>query len=169
MTACIIELATCFFKKNATVLNECTFFQRPRNVCFVSVEEVQTFLLLIAEERIQRDLDGATWNENVFQVLAAHYVYNPAHYKAVLNCSGNASRTVPSRVVLCSGKALFVSPNCLVAVALWASRVRRHFLIPPPSFSPTIVIVILPKSIYFLGSLNVISCILSSLHCSIAT
>ncbi len=32
----------------------------------LSVEEVQMFLSLIAEERIQREL-GATWNEKVFQ------------------------------------------------------------------------------------------------------
>ncbi|KAF4106759.1 uncharacterized protein LOC131550929 [Onychostoma macrolepis] len=41
-----------------------------------SAEEVQTFLSLIAEERIQRELDGATRNEKVFQevakLLAAH-------------------------------------------------------------------------------------------------
>ncbi|KAL1250551.1 hypothetical protein QQF64_018347 [Cirrhinus molitorella] len=41
-----------------------------------SVDEVQAFLSLIAEERIQRGLDGATRNENVFQevaqLLAAH-------------------------------------------------------------------------------------------------
>ncbi len=41
-----------------------------------SVEEVQTFLSLIAEERIQQELDGATRNEKVFQevakLLAAH-------------------------------------------------------------------------------------------------
>ncbi len=41
-----------------------------------SVEEVQTFLSLIAEERIQRELDGTMRNENVFQevtqLLAAH-------------------------------------------------------------------------------------------------
>ncbi len=30
----------------------------------LSVEEVQTFLSLIAEERIQRELDGATPKEN---------------------------------------------------------------------------------------------------------
>ncbi len=33
----------------------------------LSVEEVQMFLSLIAEERIQRELDGATRNEKVFQ------------------------------------------------------------------------------------------------------
>lgn len=41
-----------------------------------SVDEVQTFLLLVAEERIQRELDGATRNEKIFQevaqLLAAH-------------------------------------------------------------------------------------------------
>ncbi len=31
------------------------------------VEEVETLLSLIAEERIQRELDGAMRNENVFQ------------------------------------------------------------------------------------------------------
>ena len=30
-----------------------------------SVEEVQTFLTLVAEERIQRELDGTTQNERV--------------------------------------------------------------------------------------------------------
>ncbi len=33
----------------------------------LSVEEVQTFLSLIPEERIQRELNAVTWNENVFQ------------------------------------------------------------------------------------------------------
>ncbi len=33
----------------------------------LSVEEVQTVLLLIAEERIQRKCDGVTQNEEVFQ------------------------------------------------------------------------------------------------------
>jgi hypothetical protein len=41
-----------------------------------SVDEVQTFLSLVAEERIQREIDGATRNEKVFQevaqLLAAH-------------------------------------------------------------------------------------------------
>ncbi|XP_077065632.1 uncharacterized protein LOC143718456 [Siphateles boraxobius] len=41
-----------------------------------SVDEVQTFLSLVAEEWIQRELDGATLNEIVFQevaqLLAAH-------------------------------------------------------------------------------------------------
>ncbi|KAG2459175.1 PKP4 protein, partial [Polypterus senegalus] len=32
-----------------------------------SIEEAQTFISLVAEERIQRELDGATRNENVFQ------------------------------------------------------------------------------------------------------
>ncbi len=35
-----------------------------------SVEEVQMFLSLIAEERIQQELDGATRNEKVFQEVA---------------------------------------------------------------------------------------------------
>ncbi|KAG2470160.1 ZKSC2 protein, partial [Polypterus senegalus] len=35
-----------------------------------SIEEVQTFLSLVAEERIQRELDGATRNEKVFQEVA---------------------------------------------------------------------------------------------------
>ncbi len=48
----------------------------------LSVEEVQTVLSLIAEERIQRELG---------------HVNNPAHSKAVLKCSGNANRAVPSR------------------------------------------------------------------------
>ncbi|XP_067284024.1 uncharacterized protein [Pseudorasbora parva] len=41
-----------------------------------SVDEVRTFLSLVAEERIQRDLNGMTRNEKVFkevaQLLAAH-------------------------------------------------------------------------------------------------
>ncbi|XDV17970.1 hypothetical protein PO909_023758 [Leuciscus waleckii] len=40
------------------------------------MDEVQTFLSLVAEERIQLELDGATRNEKVFQevaqLLAAH-------------------------------------------------------------------------------------------------
>ncbi len=34
-----------------------------------SVEEVQTFLSLIAEERIQREFDGATRNEKALCIL----------------------------------------------------------------------------------------------------
>ncbi len=41
----------------------------------LSVEEVQTFLLLIAEERIQRELDGATRNEKVLCIYILHFVY----------------------------------------------------------------------------------------------
>lgn len=41
-----------------------------------TVDEVHTFLCLVAEEKIQRELDGATRNERVFrevaQLLAAH-------------------------------------------------------------------------------------------------
>ncbi len=33
----------------------------------LSVEKVQTILSLLAEEWIQRELDGVTWNEKVFQ------------------------------------------------------------------------------------------------------
>ncbi|XP_077080711.1 zinc finger and SCAN domain-containing protein 29-like [Siphateles boraxobius] len=44
-----------------------------------SVDEVQTFLSLVAEERIQRELDGAKRNEKVFQevaqLLSAHGYY----------------------------------------------------------------------------------------------
>ncbi|XP_056126055.1 zinc finger protein with KRAB and SCAN domains 2-like [Rhinichthys klamathensis goyatoka] len=35
-----------------------------------SNEEVQTFLCLVAEERIQRELDGATRNEKVYQEIS---------------------------------------------------------------------------------------------------
>ncbi|KAK0146562.1 Zinc finger protein with KRAB and SCAN domains 2 [Merluccius polli] len=35
-----------------------------------SVEEVQTFLSLVAEERIQRELDGTTRNEKIYQEIA---------------------------------------------------------------------------------------------------
>ncbi len=43
-------------------LNKLTFLYQPKNVS-LSVEEVQTFLSLIAEERIQWELDGATPKE----------------------------------------------------------------------------------------------------------
>ncbi len=42
------------------VLNECTFYNNQKMAVSLSVEEVQTFLSLIAEERIQRELDGVT-------------------------------------------------------------------------------------------------------------
>ncbi len=41
----------------------------------LSVEEVQMFLSLIAEERIQRELDGVTWNEKVLCIYFLHFVY----------------------------------------------------------------------------------------------
>ncbi len=43
----------------------------------LSVEEVHTFLSLIAEERIQRELDGATWNEKALcnLIYFLHFVY----------------------------------------------------------------------------------------------
>ncbi len=44
------------------------FLNNPKKMAVsLSVEEVQTFLSLIAEEQIQRELNGATENENVFQ------------------------------------------------------------------------------------------------------
>ena len=47
-----------------------------RNSTPWSVEEVQTFLCLVADEQIQRELDGATRNEKVYrqvaELLAAH-------------------------------------------------------------------------------------------------
>ncbi|XP_053339437.1 uncharacterized protein LOC128510924 [Clarias gariepinus] len=49
---------------------------RVKELRYQYVHEVQTFLSLVAEERIQRELDGATRNEKVFQevakLLAAH-------------------------------------------------------------------------------------------------
>ncbi len=42
----------------------------------LSVEEEQTVLSLIAEERIQRERDGATRNSNVFQESQAVYRRN---------------------------------------------------------------------------------------------
>ncbi len=41
----------------------------------LSVEEVQTFLSLIAEERIQRELDGATRNEKSLMYILLNLVY----------------------------------------------------------------------------------------------
>ncbi len=41
----------------------------------LSVEEVQTFLSLIAKERIQRELDGVTRNEKVLCIYFLHFVY----------------------------------------------------------------------------------------------
>ncbi len=40
-----------------------------------SVEEVQMFLLLIAEEKIQRELDGSTQNEKTSCIYFLHFVY----------------------------------------------------------------------------------------------
>ncbi len=55
-------------ESNATVLNERTFLLTTKKMAVsLSVEEVQTVLLLIAEERIQWELDGAMQNEKVFQ------------------------------------------------------------------------------------------------------
>ncbi len=78
-----------------------------------SVEEVQTFISLTAEERIQQELDGTTWNEKV--CICTIHVYNPAQSKAVLNCSGNTkpnravpSCTKPSLVIPRSGKVPIV-------------------------------------------------------------
>ncbi len=49
-------------------MNEHTFLLTTKNISVsLSVEEVQTVLSLIAEERIQRERDGATRNLNVFQ------------------------------------------------------------------------------------------------------
>ncbi len=46
--------------KDRMVLNERTFYNNQKMAVSLSVEEVQTFLSLIAEERIQRELDGVT-------------------------------------------------------------------------------------------------------------
>ncbi len=43
------------------------FFNNQKISVSLSVEEVQMFLSLIGEERIQRELDGVTRNEKVFQ------------------------------------------------------------------------------------------------------
>ncbi len=45
----------------------------------LSVEEVQTFLSLIAEERIQRELDGAMPNEKALCIYFLHFVYLPLY------------------------------------------------------------------------------------------
>ncbi len=45
----------------------------------LSVEEVQTFLSLIAEERIQRELDGATRNEKAL-CMFLEYVFGLYFY-----------------------------------------------------------------------------------------
>ncbi len=41
----------------------------------LSVEEVQTFLSLIADERIQRELDGVMGNEKALCIYFLHFVY----------------------------------------------------------------------------------------------
>ncbi len=41
----------------------------------LSVKEVQMFLSSIAEERIQRELDGATWNEKALCIYFLHFIY----------------------------------------------------------------------------------------------
>ncbi len=80
VTACVIELAT-WDTTDPLDLNQHSqqrierncfewlhlFFNNQKMAVSWSVEEVQTFLSLIAEERIQRELDGATQNEKVFR------------------------------------------------------------------------------------------------------
>ncbi len=48
----------------------------------LSVEEVQTFLSLIAEERIQREFDGATANEKALYV----YTFELAIFSEYVFC-----------------------------------------------------------------------------------
>ncbi len=52
-------------------LNKCTFLYQPKIAVSLSVEEVQMFLSLIAEERIQWELDGVTPNEKALYILLA--------------------------------------------------------------------------------------------------
>ncbi len=56
-------------------LNKHTFLYQPKNPVSLSGEEVQTFLSLIAEERIQRELDVATRNEKSLYIFFLHFVY----------------------------------------------------------------------------------------------
>jgi len=56
-------------------LNNRTFCINHKIAVLLSVEEVQTFLSLIAEERIQRELDGATRNEKALCIYFLHFVY----------------------------------------------------------------------------------------------
>ncbi len=51
------------------------FVSIKKNSVSLSVEEVQTFLSLIAEEQIQRELDGATPNEKALCIYFLHFVY----------------------------------------------------------------------------------------------
>ncbi len=44
-----------------------------------SLEEVQTFLTLLADERIQRELDGSTCNERVYQQLSEQMTAHSYH------------------------------------------------------------------------------------------
>ncbi len=57
------------------VWTNATFCINPKFAVSLSVEEVQTFLSLIAEERIQRELDGATRNEKALWIYFLHFVY----------------------------------------------------------------------------------------------
>ncbi len=56
-------------------LNKRTFLYQPKIAVLLSVEEVQTFLSLIVEERIQRELHGATRNEKALCIYFLHFVY----------------------------------------------------------------------------------------------
>ncbi len=56
-------------------LNEHTFLYQQKIAVSLSVEEVQTVLSLIAEERIQQELDGATRNEKALSLDRLHFVY----------------------------------------------------------------------------------------------
>ncbi len=51
------------------------FLYQPKISVSLSVEEVQTFLSLIAEERIQRELDGATQKEKALCIYFLLFIY----------------------------------------------------------------------------------------------
>ncbi len=55
-------------------LNKCTFCINHKIAVSLSVEEVQMFLSLIAEERIQREINGATPNEKALCIFL-EYVF----------------------------------------------------------------------------------------------
>ncbi len=61
-------------KDRTQLLFEQTLFFVSKRCVSVSVEEVQTFLSLIAEERIQRELDEATQNEKALCIYFLHFV-----------------------------------------------------------------------------------------------
>ncbi len=73
---CSIQISTASEGSDATFVWTNAPFCINQNISVsLSVEEVQTFLSLIAEERIQQELDGAMRNEKALCKYFLHFVY----------------------------------------------------------------------------------------------